>query len=199
MNHPWVMSSSAFWSASQPGFRFTDAEPGSERFFREIEEHRYALEAHIPDVARFDEWARKDVLDVGCGLATDGSRFARSGAHYVGFDQAGLALELARRRFELEQLMAVSSRATRPCCHSQTESFDLVWSHGVIHHIPETERAVTEFRRVLRPGGTALVMVCPPELPQLPGQHPRHPAGPRCNAGCSRCREAAAVRSARGQ
>ena len=150
---------SAFWSASQPGFRFTDAEPGSEQFFREIEEHRYALEPHIPDVARFDEWAGKDVLDVGCGLATDGSRFARAGAHYVGFDQAGVALELARRRFELEHLDGrfIEGDATR--LPFPDGSFDLVWSHGVVHHIPETERAVAEFHRVLRPGGTALVMV----------------------------------------
>ena len=153
------MSSSAFWSASQPGFRFTDAEPGSEEFFREIEEHRYALEPHIPEMARFDEWAGKDVLDVGCGLATDGSRFARAGAHYVGFDQAGVALELARQRFELEHLGGrfIEGDATR--LPFPDGSFDLVWSHGVVHHIPETERAVAEFHRVLRPGGTALVMV----------------------------------------
>jgi SAM-dependent methyltransferase len=153
------MSTSAFWTASQPGFRFTDAEPGSERFFREIEEHRYALEPHIPDVARFDEWAGKDVLDVGCGLATDGSRFARAGAHYVGFDQAGVALELARQRFELEHLGGrfVEGDATQLPFPDGT--FDLVWSHGVIHHIPETEQAVAEFHRVLRPGGTALLMV----------------------------------------
>jgi len=154
-----VVSTSDFWSASQPGFRFTDAEPGSEEFFREIEEHRYALEPHIADVACFGEWAGKDVLDVGCGLATDGSRFARSGAHYVGFDQAGMALDLARRRFELEHLDGrfVEGDATR--LPFPDGSFDLVWSHGVIHHIPETEQAVAEFHRVLRPGGTAVVMV----------------------------------------
>ena len=33
-------------------------------------------------------------------------------------------------------------------------SFDLVFGHAVLHHIPDLERAFAEFRRVLRPGGT---------------------------------------------
>jgi ubiquinone/menaquinone biosynthesis C-methylase UbiE len=33
------------------------------------------------------------------------------------------------------------------------ESFDLVFGHAVLHHIPDLGRAFAEFRRVLRPGG----------------------------------------------
>jgi SAM-dependent methyltransferase len=39
------------------------------------------------------------------------------------------------------------------------ESFDLVYSHGVLHHTPDTARAVHEIRRVLKPGGRAIVML----------------------------------------
>jgi ubiquinone/menaquinone biosynthesis C-methylase UbiE len=35
----------------------------------------------------------------------------------------------------------------------EDESFDLVFGHAVLHHIPDLERALAEFRRVLRPGG----------------------------------------------
>jgi ubiquinone/menaquinone biosynthesis C-methylase UbiE len=35
----------------------------------------------------------------------------------------------------------------------EDESFDLVFGHAVLHHIPDLERAFSEFRRVLRPGG----------------------------------------------
>jgi SAM-dependent methyltransferase len=34
------------------------------------------------------------------------------------------------------------------------ESFDLVFGHAVLHHLPDLERAFAEFHRVLRPGGT---------------------------------------------
>jgi SAM-dependent methyltransferase len=35
----------------------------------------------------------------------------------------------------------------------EDESFDIVFGHAVLHHIPDLERAFAEFQRVLRPGG----------------------------------------------
>lgn len=124
-----------------------------------MERHRYSLEPHIPGVAEFERWSGRDVLEVGCGVATDGIRFARAGARYTGFDLTEPALALARRRFELEGAdgnFACGSATNLPFADA---SFDLVYSHGVIHHFRDTAAAVDEFRRVLRPGGTALVML----------------------------------------
>jgi SAM-dependent methyltransferase len=149
----------AFWGANQPGFRFTEAPPGSPAFFDEIERHRYELEPHIPEVVDFARWAGKDVLEAGCGMATDGLQFARAGAAYTGCDLSQDALALARRRFDREQLSGRFVHGSVTELPFVDESFDLVYSHGVIHHVPDTERAVREFRRVLRPGGVALVML----------------------------------------
>ena len=149
----------AFWAQNQPGFRFADAPVGEPEFFAAVERHRYSLEPHIPDVVRFERWSGRDVLEVGCGIGTDGACFARAGARYTGLDFARSALELARRRFEVEALDGEFVEGSADALPFPGESFDLVYSHGVIHHIPETARAVAEFHRVLRPGGTALVMV----------------------------------------
>jgi SAM-dependent methyltransferase len=157
--HPAGRSTVPFWGDAQPGFRFTDREPGTKEFYRDVERHRYALEPHIPEVVRFDEWRAADVLEVGCGVGTDAAQFARTGARYTGIDQTERAVELARRRFTLDGLEGTFQQADATSLPFGDASFDLVYSHGVIHHIPDTARVVAEMRRVLRPGGTALVMV----------------------------------------
>jgi SAM-dependent methyltransferase len=149
----------AFWNENQPGFRFSRAPIGSREFFAEVEAHRYGLEPHIPDIVRFDQWAGRNVLEIGCGIATDGIAFARAGAHYCGLDANERPLELARRRFALEGIDCPFMSAPATCLPFSDEAFDLVYSHGVLHHIDETEVAIDEIYRVLRPGGTALVML----------------------------------------
>jgi SAM-dependent methyltransferase len=149
----------AFWSRYQPGFRFTAQAVGTPAFFSEVEAHRYALEPHIPRFAQFDSWGGKDVLEAGCGIATDGLQFARAGARYTGVDRSDVALDLARRRFELENQPGQFVLASVTEVPFADESFDLAYSFGVLHHVPETEKAIRELHRVLRPGGTARVML----------------------------------------
>jgi len=148
-----------FWTAYQPGFRVSDAPLASPEFFAEVEADRYSLEPAIEELARFESWANRDVLEAGCGIASDGMRFVRAGARYTGLDFSPVALDVARRRLELEGGSAGFVSGDITDLPFPSESFDLVYSNGVIHHVPDTARAVNEFHRVLRPGGTALVMV----------------------------------------
>src|SRR5438067_7562889 len=149
----------AFWQEHPCGTKFADAEVGSRRFFEAVEEHRYRTEWHIPAAAGFDEAKGLRVLEIGCGLGTDGARFARAGALYTGVDLTEAAVSLARRRFELEGLAGEFRVADAEALEFEDESFDLVYSHGVLHHTPDARAAVGEVRRVLAPGGRAVVML----------------------------------------
>jgi SAM-dependent methyltransferase len=153
-----IAASPHFWDESQPGFKFSNAPVGTPRFFAEVETHRYSLEPHIPEIVQFDQWAGREVLELGCGIATDGVNFARNGARYTGLDQSPTALALARRRFELEgrEGTFVQGSVADPPLKA---SFDLVYSHGVLHHIEQTGLALRKAFGLLRPGGTALVML----------------------------------------
>jgi SAM-dependent methyltransferase len=148
-----------FWARYQPGTRSTDSDVGTPEFFAEVERKRYELEPHIPDVVRFDRWANQDVLEAGCGIGTDAMRFLRAKARYTGLDASPLALTLASSRFQQSELPGSLAQGSITRLPFNDCSFDLVFSHGVVHHIPDTDKAVQEFLRVLRPGGTALVMV----------------------------------------
>ncbi len=60
-------------------------------------------------------------------------------------------LAATARSLGLDQVSTVVTEAeTLPF---ENESFDLVLGHAVLHHIPDLDRAFTEFKRVLRPGG----------------------------------------------
>jgi ubiquinone/menaquinone biosynthesis C-methylase UbiE len=148
-----------FWTENQPGFRFTDEPVGTPEFFAAVEQHRYSLEPAIPQKARFGDWGGQDVLEAGCGIATDGINFARHGANYTGVDFSESAVSLAQHRFELEGLPGGIVLASVTELPVADRSQDLVYSNGVIHHVPDTQRAIDEMFRVLRPGGKAIVMV----------------------------------------
>jgi SAM-dependent methyltransferase len=149
----------AFWQEHPCGTKFADAEPGSRRFYEAVEEHRYRTEWHIPEAAGFERAGGLRVLEIGCGLGTDGARFARAGALYTGVDLTEAAVSLARRRFELEGLPGEFRVADAEALEFADRSFDLVYSHGVLHHTPDPPAAVREVHRVLAPGGRAVVML----------------------------------------
>lgn len=149
----------AFWQANPCGTKFADAPPGTPRFYELVEEHRYRKEWHIPQAAGFASARGLEVLEIGCGLGTDGAQFARAGANYTGIDLTDAAIELARKRFELFNISGKFQTADAERLDFADNSFDLVYSHGVLHHTPDTAGAVKEVYRVLRPGGRAVVML----------------------------------------
>jgi SAM-dependent methyltransferase len=149
----------AFWQAHPCGTKFSDAAVGSYEFFERVEAHRYEKEWHIPAAADFAGARGLKVLEIGCGLGTDGAQFAKAGADYTGVDLTEAAIELARKRFALFGLKGEFQVADAENLDFPDESFDVVYSHGVLHHTPDMDAAVQEIHRVLKPGGRAIVML----------------------------------------
>jgi ubiquinone/menaquinone biosynthesis C-methylase UbiE len=155
-----LQSVRAFWNESPCQAELSQA-ADRRQYFEEISQRRYGRrEWHIPIVAKFDSFRGKDVLEIGCGIATDGLEFACRGANYIGTDLTPQAIELARERFSLFgirgrfEVANAEERLPLP-----DASIDHVYSFGVIHHSPTPEKIVREMYRVLRPGGTFTVML----------------------------------------
>ncbi len=120
---------------------------------------RYGLEPYIAEFARFEETHGLRVLEIGVGLGADHQRFAEAGADLCGIDLTPRAIEHTRRRlalFGLKYRLAVGDAEALPF---PNEQFDLVYSWGVLHHTPDTPRAIAEVWRVLKPGGCARIML----------------------------------------
>jgi SAM-dependent methyltransferase len=149
-----------FWNAN-PCQADLSQQEDRRQYFEEISRKRFQLrEWHVPQVANFGGFRGKDLLEIGCGIATDGLEFAKRGARYVGVDLTPAAIEVAAERFELFglpgrfELANAEERLPFP-----DASFDHIYSFGVIHHSPVPERIVAEIHRVLRRGGTFAVML----------------------------------------
>jgi SAM-dependent methyltransferase len=120
---------------------------------------RYELEPYIGDFARFDAARGKKVLEIGVGLGADHQRFAEAGAELFGVDLTERAVEHTRRRLAAFGLASHVCVGDAEALAYADASFDVVYSWGVIHHSPDTERAVSEIWRVLGEGGEARIMI----------------------------------------
>jgi SAM-dependent methyltransferase len=120
---------------------------------------RYELEPFIPAFANAAETRGRDVLEIGVGLGADHQLFAEAGSRLTGIDLTERAIDHVRRRFEAFGLRSDLRVANAERLQFPDQSFDLVYSWGVLHHTPDTPTAVREVARVLRPGGSARVMM----------------------------------------
>jgi SAM-dependent methyltransferase len=148
-----------FWEEEPCGAEHAATPEGSPEFFAEVERTRDELDPYIHRFADFEGARGKRLLEIGVGLGTDFIRFVRAGATATGVDLTEHAVELVRRRLALESLEAEVRTADAEALPFDDASFDRVYSWGVVHHTPDTGKAIDEAIRVLQPGGTLCVML----------------------------------------
>jgi SAM-dependent methyltransferase len=147
-----------FWERASCGEELYLLATGRQGYLDQARQ-RYELEPYIEQFAGFASTSGKSVLEIGVGLGADHQRFAEAGAFLSGIDLTERAVAHARRRLELFGLGSALSQGDAENLTFADASFDVVYSWGVIHHSPNTPKAVAEIFRVLRPGGTAKIMI----------------------------------------
>ena len=121
---------------------------------------RYQLEPYVRDFAKFDESNDKDILEIGVGMGADHEEYARALPKSLhGIDLTDKSIEHCKKRFEILGLQSNLAKGNVEAMTFDNKSFDIVYSCGVIHHSPNTNRAVNEIYRVLREDGVARVMI----------------------------------------
>lgn len=148
-----------YWDAAPCGTRDIAFQEGTREFFDLLERRRYRLEAFIDYFANFESFGGKRVLEVGCGPGVDLVRFARGGAKVSGVDLSPRSVALAREWLSMNELAAEVKIGDAENLPFENLQFDFVYSWGVLHHTPNTERAIQEIRRVLKQGGRFCVML----------------------------------------
>ena len=102
--------------------------------------------------------AGSHLLEIGCGMGFDSVEFLRRGVRVTATDLTPSAVRIASRHFELEGLIADDVRVENVLSLGfPDETFDAVWANGVLHATGDTRGAIREVRRVLKPGGRAII------------------------------------------
>jgi ubiquinone/menaquinone biosynthesis C-methylase UbiE len=101
----------------------------------------------------------KNLLEIGCGIGMDLTELTKLGCSCTGVDLSPESIKIARKHFEMEGLHADFKVENAEELHFPDASFDVVYSFGVLHHTPDTHKALDEVYRILRPMGTAYIML----------------------------------------
>lgn len=148
-----------FWDAASCGEVYAEGLDDVQRFDRHAEA-RYRLEPYIRGFARFEEGTGQDVLEIGVGMGADHLEWAKAGPRRLaGVDLTPRAVAWTTHRLATYGFASEVREADAEHLPFPDDSFDIVYTWGVLHHSPDTAQAFRESHRVLRPGGTLRAMI----------------------------------------
>jgi SAM-dependent methyltransferase len=151
----------AYWNRQSCETDQARSDKFSHEYFEEVERFRYGSQPFIHSFAQFTRYHGKRVLEVGFGAGTDFIQWLRAGAVASGIDLTEEALGNLSHRVEAYGLPKPERIQVGDAENLPFESgvFDLGYSYGVLHHTPNTEKAISELVRVVRPGGEIKIML----------------------------------------
>jgi ubiquinone/menaquinone biosynthesis C-methylase UbiE len=153
-----------YWNTHTLGMQYiTDknVEVGSPEFFAHIRPwmNPYKFPWIMERIDRESKLLKgKHLLEIGCGMGYDSLEFLKRGVRVTATDLTPNAVDIAKRHFEVEGVQAEDVRTANALdLPFEDNTFDAVWSNGVLHATGDTFRAIQEARRVLKPGGRAII------------------------------------------
>lgn len=143
-----------YWSRNVP-MTFADV-PMS---YEEKRRFRYELQDYMQRFFRFDELRDKLVLEIGSGAGIDSAEMLRNGATVLSVDFGVLSCKATKSLLQEARLDGEVIMADAAHLPFKRSALDVVYSYGVVHHIPEVDKVLMEVHRCLRDGGEFLGMV----------------------------------------
>jgi SAM-dependent methyltransferase len=149
----------AYWDTHIHDLAITTHPVGAKAFFEELEQYRFEKLQYLPQLVDFNGFRGMRLLEVGCGVGTDLVRFAKGGAHVTGIDLAPQAVDLCRRNLAVHGLQGEVQLMDGERMGHANNAFDVVYAHGVLQYTPDPSAMIREIYRVLKPSGSAILMV----------------------------------------
>ena len=144
----------------------SDVKLGSKKFFDNVDKTFYEWNKplhknnqYFSKIFPYQDYKNKNVLEIGCGMGTMLMLWAKHGAHVTGVDLNETSVEQTKNRFLLYNLDGVIQQEDANNLSFDSNTFDFVYSWGVLHHSPNFKHSISEFFRVLKPGGQFGIMV----------------------------------------
>jgi len=113
----------------------------------------------IGEAIKFSDFAGKRVLELGCGAGIDSAEFTCNGAQVVSLDLTQIGARLTQDLLKEATLSSCVLQASALSLPFKQDTFDCVYSFGVLHHIPQIENVLAQIQQILKPGGQIMAML----------------------------------------
>lgn len=148
-----------YWETRLPQSYITSLHPGTAEYEQIVIKARYQKYEYVKHFVKASRFKGMKLLEIGPGIGTDLIYFKEQGVQVTGIDLTESSINICKKRFAYYGFSGNFKVMDAENLQFPDNCFDVVYSFGVLHHLKETRRAISEIRRVLREQGTALIRV----------------------------------------
>lgn len=148
-----------FWNQEACGSHFIDGKKYTEEFFERYRKFRSNKEHHIDKFIKWHKAKDKKVLEIGLGNGADSVKWAEHALEFHGVDITEEAVKATDLHFKFLNLAGSINVGNAEKLDFPDNYFDIVYSHGVLMHTKDINKAISEIRRVIKDNGQLILML----------------------------------------